>query len=328
MSKPRVIVIGSGPCGAIAARELVGRGVDVVMLDAGPRPARGVIVRGGGRTLFRWVDRRYWRTEWLPIAGHPDVEWHSSHSLGGLSNYWTSAVPRFAPEDFVEAGSLGTAYEWPIRYADLETYYTLAERALTVTAGPHALTRPDSGAMFSARLPKDWAEVSARVGGPSVLEPMPMAVGRPWMVARRGTGFNSYHCIVRDLERFDNFSLRTRACVEGIRWSDADGRSPGVDYIDGSSRARVFVAADAVVVAAGSLDSTQILLRSVSSHFPHGLGNTHDVLGRYLHDHPRQWWPVDLSKKLTALSHPLYICLLYTSPSPRDRQKSRMPSSA
>ena len=28
------------------------------------------------------------------------------------------------------------------------------------------------------------------------------------------------------------------------------------------------------------------------------------------------------------LSRPLGICLLYTSPSPRDRQKSRMPSSA
>ena len=25
---------------------------------------------------------------------------------------------------------------------------------------------------------------------------------------------------------------------------------------------------------------------------------------------------------------PLWVCLLYTSPSPRDRQKSRMPSSA
>ena len=25
---------------------------------------------------------------------------------------------------------------------------------------------------------------------------------------------------------------------------------------------------------------------------------------------------------------PIYVCLLYTSPSPRDRQKSRMPSSA
>ena len=30
----------------------------------------------------------------------------------------------------------------------------------------------------------------------------------------------------------------------------------------------------------------------------------------------------------SASSHDLYICLLYTSPSPRDRQKSRMPSSA
>ena len=30
----------------------------------------------------------------------------------------------------------------------------------------------------------------------------------------------------------------------------------------------------------------------------------------------------------TALSDIYYSCLLYTSPSPRDRQKSRMPSSA
>ena len=31
---------------------------------------------------------------------------------------------------------------------------------------------------------------------------------------------------------------------------------------------------------------------------------------------------------LAVLSAPLYICLLYTSPSPRDQRGSRMPSSA
>ena len=31
---------------------------------------------------------------------------------------------------------------------------------------------------------------------------------------------------------------------------------------------------------------------------------------------------------VTLLYHQGYACLLYTSPSPRDRQKSRMPSSA
>ena len=34
------------------------------------------------------------------------------------------------------------------------------------------------------------------------------------------------------------------------------------------------------------------------------------------------------SNDLKAELRELYICLLYTSPSPRDRQKSRMPSSA
>ena len=39
--------------------------------------------------------------------------------------------------------------------------------------------------------------------------------------------------------------------------------------------------------------------------------------------------PVDLNQSLTgSRKHAIRICLLYTSPSPRDRQKSRMPSSA
>jgi choline dehydrogenase-like flavoprotein len=306
MKSARVIVIGGGPCGAITARELVRRGVDVVMLDAGPKAARGVIVRAGGKTLFRWVDNRYWRTERQQAFGHREVEWHSSRSLGGLSNYWTSAVPRFAPEDFVESGSLGQEYEWPIRYDDVEPYYSLVETALSITG-----RRPSRGGsgqhpMYPARFPRDWAEIANQVVS-DVIEPMPMAVGRPWMVARRGTGFNSYHCIVRDLEGMENFRLHPQAMAFGIRWSAADGRATGVDYVDGVSGAKVFAGADAVVVTAGAIDSTQLLLRSRSEDFPHGLGNTNDVLGRYLHDHPRQWWPVQLSKKLTALTHPLYI---------------------
>ena len=39
---------------------------------------------------------------------------------------------------------------------------------------------------------------------------------------------------------------------------------------------------------------------------------------------------IELSKNVDYSGEILgeYICLLYTSPSPRDRQKSRMPSSA
>ena len=40
------------------------------------------------------------------------------------------------------------------------------------------------------------------------------------------------------------------------------------------------------------------------------------------------WEGVHAGQRLRLQPYQEYICLLYTSPSPRDRQKSRMPSSA
>ena len=45
-------------------------------------------------------------------------------------------------------------------------------------------------------------------------------------------------------------------------------------------------------------------------------------------DMDERWWEVFQDPKLSALTQRALACLLYTSPSPRDRQKSRMPSSA
>ena len=41
-----------------------------------------------------------------------------------------------------------------------------------------------------------------------------------------------------------------------------------------------------------------------------------------------QWYPKNISEYREPFIGGGSICLLYTSPSPRDRQKSRMPSSA
>ena len=38
--------------------------------------------------------------------------------------------------------------------------------------------------------------------------------------------------------------------------------------------------------------------------------------------------PATLGRRMTRFEQRMQTCLLYTSPSPRDRQKSRMPSSA
>ena len=58
--------------------------------------------------------------------------------------------------------------------------------------------------------------------------------------------------------------------------------------------------------------------------------NPHQVGARYRFDGKTSWWDGAVQHNGKALSYLnlLDTCLLYTSPSPRDRTRSRMPSSA
>jgi choline dehydrogenase-like flavoprotein len=252
-----------------------------------------------------WAD---YRADRLDPSSAPAVEWYSSLSLGGLSNYWTAAVPRFAPADFTEGARLDERYRWPVDYDALVPFYEAAERHLALTASDPISGVPPNVARYHHDLPADWAAVarSAARGGHAV-GAMPLAKGRPWMVARRGTEFNSYHCVLAPLLERRAFRLVCGARVVGLNWSSARGAVESVDYVDVTTGERRTVPARAVVVAAGAIDSTVLLMRSRSADFPHGLGNTRDLLGRYLHDHPREWWVLQTRTPLRALAHPVYI---------------------
>src|ERR1051326_2643282 len=97
----RVIVVGSGPSGAIAAMMLVEQGVPVTMLESGTSYPGGLVVRAFGRNLFRRWPRGQEHYA-SAVSGDPETAWHNALAPGGLSNFWTGAVPRFAPEDFYE----------------------------------------------------------------------------------------------------------------------------------------------------------------------------------------------------------------------------------
>ena len=69
-------------------------------------------------------------------------------------------------------------------------------------------------------------------------------------------------------------------------------------------------------------------------HLIQSISELHSLLKIPKPEHPLVSF-VDLSKitchfedNLKSVVYSFYTCLLYTSPSPRDRQKSRMPSSA
>ncbi len=308
MTDADVVVIGTGPTGAMAASALVGRGLDVLILDIGDVMPGGLVVRAAGNTMFRRMAWTAYESEGLAAGSTPGVEWYASHSLGGLSNFWTAAVPRFAPEDFTDGARLDERYRWPLTYADLEPFYGRAEQALVVTAGDPILGVPAGISRYRHRLPKPWRMIAAEAARHGHgMGAMPLAKGRPWMFARRGTEFNSYYCVLEPLLGDSSLRLLPSAHVVSLNWSSAANRVESVDYIDTLAKVRRTVRARAVIVAAGAIDSTVLLLRSRSDDFPDGLGNSSGALGAYLHDHPREWWPATTAQPMPALSHPMYI---------------------
>lgn len=311
MAQDRVVVIGSGPSGAMAAWQLVQAGVPVTMLESGTQMPAGLLVRAFGRNLLRRKPPGSFGSDQQAhqASGDPKTKWYFHLQPGGLSNQWTGAVPRFAPEDFTEGARLHERYDWPIRYADLALYYERAERLMDVVASGLDVPNLPAGYVADVRhLPRDWervAETVKRFG--QGLTTLPIADGPPHLVTQRGTAFNSFTNIVSGLLESPLFELRQGAHALRLEWSAPARRVQSVIYREGSDQVEHRLEASAFVLAAGALNSCRLLFDSSSPDFPTGLGNSRGVLGRYLHDHPREWWMIELSKPMSRLSPSLYL---------------------
>ena len=73
--------------------------------------------------------------------------------------------------------------------------------------------------------------------------------------------------------------------VSEVLLGEASNRASGVRVIDANTREVMDFKAPVVVLGAGALDTTRILLNSQSSAHPDGLGNSSGVLGCYLSEH-------------------------------------------
>jgi choline dehydrogenase-like flavoprotein len=82
-----------------------------------------------------------------------------------------------------------------------------------------------------------------------------------------------------------NLTLRPFSVVHSIIYDEQTQKASGVRVIDSETMETTEFYAKIIFVNASTLNSTLILLNSVSSRFPNGLGNDSGVLGHYLMDH-------------------------------------------
>ena len=139
-----VIVIGAGGGGPVAAKELAGQGLDVLLLEAGPRYARprqewsllendaNNVVSGYLR--FGPADRA--RSEWFREMPQNSYLWQVS-GVGGTTLHYYGNSPRAYPGVFAgyqgpDAGNYDVAHRFPFGYHELVPYYEWVEATLPV----------------------------------------------------------------------------------------------------------------------------------------------------------------------------------------------------
>lgn len=309
--KVEVCIIGAGASGATAAKVLAERGLRVVALERGPWRSNESF---GGDELANVNRYNLWpdpllnpRTHRTSVDEEPQVALFCPvpQMVGGGTVHWQGWLPRFTENDFrlrTIAGAVPgtTLADWPIAYADLEPYYTQVEWAFGVSglAGANRYESPRSRGypcppMPTTRYGRKFYEGCRSLGYNAF--PTPMAAlsqpfnGRPATVLSAfsqqhgdptGTRSSALSVFVPDALKTGRYDLRPDAYVREIA-VDKEGRAKSAIYEDADGdvteqEANIFI------LACGAIESARLLLLSRSGHFPNGLANGSDLVGRNL----------------------------------------------
>jgi choline dehydrogenase len=255
------VIVGAGSAGCVLANRLSETGRhSVCLLEAGPRD-RSIWIHlpiGYGRTMFHETYNWGFYTEPEPGMNGRRIYWPRGRGLGGSSSINGLIYVRGQPQDYDGWAALGNAgWSWRdcLPYFRKLEHNTRGADAYHGADGPlwcsdigarHELMEAIIGAGEELGVPRTGDFNGARQEG----------VGYYQLFTRKGWRCSSAVAYLRPAEKRPNLAIETGAHATRVLFDGV--RASGVRYRSGAA-AREVRAAQAVILAAGALQSPQLL---------------------------------------------------------------------
>jgi len=265
------VVVGSGAGGGVIAGELAERGRDVLLLEIGPHRKAEDFTRWEAKATHEL----WWPLRFAPLQNGEPFVFLAGRCVGGTTTINSKVALRVHDRDVAKwhpATGLTGDGSTPFSRADLDPYYERVEQVLGVRE------RADwtkSVYTVEAGFKALGAELHAVT---SYTDPNCSSCGSCLQGCATNAGKSTMNTYIADALARGGLELRADAAVERVLVEDSeDGpQATGVEYVDPTGERRT-VRAGAVVVAAGSLNTPQLLTKS---------GLTNQAIGRNLGLHP------------------------------------------
>ena len=324
------IVVGSGISGGWAAKELTEKGLKVLLLERGRNiehikdyvsankeawdfPHRG---RRTQQMIHDYpnLKRDYALNEtnldyWCKDSEHPYTEvkpfyWFRGYHVGGKSLMWGRQSYRWSDLDFEANLKDGHGVDWPVRYKDIEPWYSYAEKFAGISGNRDGLAVLPDGQFLppmdmtcvekdvAARIKEHYKGERAMIIGRTANLTVPHE-GRTncqfrnkcWLGCPFGGYFSTQSSTLPAAQKTGNLTLRPYSIVTRVLYDKDKKKATGVEVMDSETLKTVEYKSKIVFLNAGTLDTAKILMNSATDVWPDGLGSSSGELGHNLMDH-------------------------------------------
>jgi len=313
------VIIGSGASGGAVAYVLTKAGYNVAVLEKGRLIPREAFSKDELAYCRRDIVTPNLFEEYHVIEEQVNGKWEATPTydsgwsfwngniVGGSSNFMSGMFHRLHPDDFRLRSKYGdiegaNVVDWPISYAELEPYYTLAESLIGISGHytPHPFEPPRSTPNFPQPPTKENRVVTLLDKSCKAQGVTPLVT--PRAVLSRDSGHRnacyysnfcgSYGCssgakssareaLLTPALATGKLTLLTNTHVKQL----VTGSKERVDYalaVDTLTGKEKRIYGRLFVVAAQAHESVRLLLNSANSDHPNGLANSSGELGKNL----------------------------------------------